>query len=98
MIAKGKQFEEFNYDMDDFNERLDLNELYIFDGDKVDYSNMNIKFTISIGCINKDGTIIEGEEVGARAHIKLFDFRNIDQLKKEEDERIKNKKDNSGLN
>ena len=98
MIAKGKQFEEFNYDMDDFNERLDLNELYIFDGDKVDYSNMNIKFIISIGCINKDGTIVEGEEVGARAHIKLFDFRNIDQLKKEEDERIKNKKDNSGLN
>jgi hypothetical protein len=36
--------------------------------------------------------------VGARAHIKLFDFRNIDQLKKEEDERIKNEKDNSGLN
>ena len=98
MIAKGKQFEEFNYDMNDFNERLDNKTLNIFDGDKVDYSNMNIKFTISIDCINKDGTIIKGEEVGARAHIKLFDYRNVDQLAKEEEERIKNEKDNSGLN
>jgi hypothetical protein len=98
MIAKGKQFEEFNYDMNDFNERPDNKTLNIFDGDKVDYSNKNIKFTISIDCINKDGTIIKGEEVGARAHIKLFDYRNLDQLAKEEEERIKNEKDNSGLN
>ena len=98
LITEGPQFKKFNNTLDQFKSNVDQNQVYIYDGDKQIYGeNGNTKFSVSINCINKDGTLVEGEKIGARAKISLVDFRNIYQAMKDNKEFNKEKLDKSGL-
>lgn len=98
LITEGSQFKKFNNTLDQFRSNTNQNQVYIYDGDKkIPGENGNVKFSVMINCINKDGTLVEGEEIGARAKISLADFRNIYQAKRDNKEFNKNKLDKSGL-
>ena len=98
LITEGSQFKKFNNTLDQFRSNINQNQVYIYDGDKkIPGENGNVKFSVMINCINKDGTLVEGEEIGARAKISLADFRNIYQAKRDNKEFNKNKIDKSGL-
>ena len=98
VISKGSQFKNFNNNLEEFKSSLDSTSLYIFDGNKIDYGeNGNIKFSIGIHCINRYGTLVEGEESGMRADISLTDFRTLYQTIEDNKNFEKEQLDKSGL-
>ena len=98
LITEGSQFKEFNNTIEDFKSNISQTQVYFYDGDKqISGEGGNIKFSIRINCINKEGTIVEGEKIGARAKITLIDFRNIYQDSRDNKEFDKQQLDKSGL-
>ena len=98
LITEGSQFKKFNNTFEKFKSNISETQVNFYDGDKRIYGEGgNTKFLVSINCINKEGTIVEGEKIGARAKITLTDFRNIYQDQRDNKEFDKQQLDKSGL-
>jgi hypothetical protein len=98
LIIDGPQFKKFNNTFK--NRSVDQFQFYIYDGNKKDNNRVSgdeIKFSVMINCINKLGTIVKGEKIGARAVIELIDFRTIRQAIKDNKKFNIDQLDKSGL-
>ena len=98
IIAKGPQFKEFKNNFEEFKSSTSSSQMYIFDGEKIDYGKEgNIKFSVSVNCINRYGTLVKDEKTGMRAEISLADHVNLPKAIKDNKEFDKQQLDKSGL-